>query len=153
MYCKIIVMGRLTADPELRHTPSNVPVTSFSVAVNRSYVTKSGDRQTDFFNLVAWRGQAEFICKYFKKGNCILVDGRLENRDYIDKNGAKQRVSEIIVENVSFTGEPKSTSYGNDNGQSYNNDFPNQVNSTSNAFENMEPSSFEEIEDDDDLPF
>ena len=153
MYCKIIVMGRLTADPELRHTPSNVPVTSFSVAVNRSYVTKNGDRQTDFFNLVAWRSQAEFICKYFKKGNCILVDGRLENRDYIDKNGAKQRVSEIIVENVSFTGEPKSTSYGNNNGQPYNNDFSNQVNSTSNAFENMEPSSFEEIEDDDDLPF
>lgn len=149
-------MGRLTADPELRHTPSNVPVTSFSVAVNRSYVTKNGDRQTDFFNLVAWRNQAEFICKYFKKGNCILVDGRLENRDYIDKNGIKQRVSEIIVENVSFTGEAKSTSYGNSNSQPYasnNNEFSNPTNSASNVFENMDPGSFEEIEDDDDLPF
>jgi len=108
MYCKIILMGRLTADPELRRTASNVPVASFSVAVNRPYQSKTaGERQSDFFNVVAWRSQAEFICKYFKKGNCILVDGRLETREYLDKNGIKQRVVEIVTENVSFTGESK----------------------------------------------
>lgn len=163
MYCKIIIMGRLTADPELRYTPSNVPVASFSVAVNRSYVSKNGERQTDFFNVVAWRSQAEFICKYFKKGNCILIDGRLENREYIDKNGSKQRISEIIVENVSFTGESKATagSYGpsqtiksNSNNDISGNGSPNyQQQSSVNSFDNLDSGSFEEIEDDDDLPF
>ena len=171
MFCRIVVMGRLTTDPELRNTPSNVSVTSFAIAVNRPYVNKNGERQTDFFNVVAWRNQAEFICKYFKKGNCILIDGRLENRDYIDKNGIKQRVSEIITENVSFTGERPVNNYNNNNmynnqsmnnqsmnNQSMNNGFmSNESNNFQqprpNSFENINPGSFEEIEGDDDLPF
>lgn len=153
-------MGRLTADPELRNTPTNVSVTSFSVAVNRSYTNKNGERLTDFFNVVAWRGQAEFICKYFKKGNCILIDGRLENREYIDKNGAKQRISEIIAENVSFTGEKAASSGLYNAGQpSVSAGFaPSGVGSVASeagvgSFENLDTGSFEEIEDDDDLPF
>ncbi len=145
-------MGRLTADPELRSTPSNFSVTSFSVAVNRPYSSKSGERQTDFFNVVAWRNQAEFICRYFKKGNCILIDGRLENREYVDKNGVKQRVTEIIAENVSFTGESKAVANGYA-GQApefgNNSDFKQ---GSANSFENLDSGSFEEI-DDDDLPF
>lgn len=159
MYCKIIVMGRLTADPELRNTASNIPVTTFSVAVNRPYVSKTGERATDFFNVVAWRNQADFVCKYFKKGNCILVEGRLENREYVDKNGVKQRISEIIAEAVSFTGESKAVAnnYGsqptvglaNASSSSNGEDFQKpQVNS----FDNLDTGSFEEI-DDDDLPF
>lgn len=162
MFCRIVVMGRLTTDPELRNTSSNVSVTSFAIAVNRPYVNKNGERQTDFFNVVAWRSQAEFICKYFKKGNCILIDGRLENRDYIDKNGIKQRVSEIITENVSFTGERPVNNYNNNNmmynNQSMNNGFMSNDPNTfqqprPNSFENINPGSFEEIEGDDDLPF
>ena len=164
MFCRIIVMGRLTTDPELRNTPTNVPVTSFAIAVNRSYVNKNGERQTDFFNVVAWRSQAEFICKHFKKGNCILIDGKLENRDYIDKNGVKQRVSEIITENVSFTGErPNNNMYGNQqinpnaNSNNTNNFANNEVNNyqngNANSLDNLNKGSFEEIEEDDDLPF
>lgn len=152
MYCRIIIMGRLTADPELRNTPSNVSVTSFSVAVNRSYTNKNGERLTDFFNVVAWRGQAEFICKYFKKGNCILIDGRLETREYIDKNGVKQRISEVIAENVSFTGEKQGSTNGS---SSFISSGVGSVASEPSvgSFENLDTGSFEEIEDDDDLPF
>ena len=87
MYSRVIVMGRITADLELRQTPSSVSVLSFRIAVNRPFVAKNGERATDFFNVVAWRAQAEFIAKYFKKGSLILVDGRLESREYVDKNG------------------------------------------------------------------
>ena len=113
MYSRVVIMGRLTSDPELRTTPSNTYVTSFCVAVNRSYVNKNGERPTDFFNVVAWRGQAEFVCRFFKKGNCILIDGKIENREFIDKNGIRQRISEIIAENVSFTGETKTVMANN----------------------------------------
>lgn len=152
MYCRVIVMGRLTSDPELRNTQSNVPVTSFSIAVNRSYTTKTGERPTDFFNIVAWRSQAEFICKYFKKGNCILIDGRLENREFDDRNGVRQRITEIIAENVSFTGEkpvnsqPKPAS----NVTSFMND---EQQTKANSFSNLDSGSFEELEGDEDLPF
>ena len=157
MYNRIIVMGRLTIDPELRHTPSNIPLTSFRVAVNRPFVNKNGERPTDFFNVVAWRSQAEFICKYFAKGNCILIDGRMENRDYIDKNGIKQYISEIIVENASFTGESRSTSpYGNDTrgrSDSLADPLSKSAQVADTSFDNLNPGSFEEIDDDGDLPF
>ncbi|MDR1354183.1 MAG: single-stranded DNA-binding protein [Oscillospiraceae bacterium] len=107
MYSKAIIMGRLTADPELRQTPANVTVTGFRVAVQRPFVNKGGERLTDFFAVVAWGKHAEFVAKHFKKGNMILVDGRLESREYVDKNGMNQRIFEIIAENVSFCGEPK----------------------------------------------
>ena len=139
MYSRVIVMGRLTADPELRQTQSSIPVVSFRVAVSRPFVSKTGERQTDFFSVVAWRGQAEFISKYFKKGNMILVDGRLESREYTDKNGANQRVVEIVVDTVSFTGESKGPeSFG----------VPKvEMNSGAGA------SDFKEIDEDEDLPF
>ena len=90
-----VIMGRLTAAPELRTTPNGVSVTSFSVAVDRSYSSRSGgERQTDFINVVAWRGTAEFICKYFQKGQMIAIDGSIQTRNYEDKQGNKRTAVE-----------------------------------------------------------
>ena len=90
MYNKVIIMGRLTADPELRQTPNNISVTSFTVACDRAY-SKSAERQTDFIDCVAWRSTAEFVCRYFKKGQMIAVNGSIQTRNYVDKNGNNHR--------------------------------------------------------------
>ncbi len=98
-----IIMGRLTADPELRTTQSGLSVTSFTVAVDRAY--KSGDeRQTDFINVVAWRGTADFVTKHFTKGQMIAVQGSIQTRNYEDKNGNKRIAVEIVADSVSFCG-------------------------------------------------
>ena len=99
-----ILMGRLTADPELKYTPNNVAVTSFTIAVDRSYVKSGEERQTDFIDIVAWRGAAEFICKYFRKGQMIAVQGAIQTRSYTDKEGVKRKAFEIVAEQVSFCG-------------------------------------------------
>ena len=99
----ITIMGRLTRDPELRRTGSGVAVTNFCVAVDRDYVAKDGgERKTDFINCFAWRGTGEFIAKYFTKGRMIVVDGRLEMRDWTDKDGNKRTSAEINVDNAYF---------------------------------------------------
>ncbi|MDD2956713.1 MAG: single-stranded DNA-binding protein [Oscillospiraceae bacterium] len=98
---KIILIGRLTADPEQKQTPSGVSVTTFTVAVNRPY-SKERESQADFISVVAWRQSAEFVCRYFQKGKPILVEGRLQSRDYTTKDGEKRRVWEVQAENVSF---------------------------------------------------
>ena len=96
------IMGRLTADPELRHTPNNVPVTSFSVAVARSFVRQGQERETDFINVVAWRSTAEFVCRYFKKGNMIAVNGSIQTRKYQDRDGNNRTAFEVVADNVHF---------------------------------------------------
>ena len=103
-----IIMGRLTADPELRKTPSDVSVTSFTVAVDRKY-NKDEEKIADFINVVAWRGSADFVCKYFKKGQMIAVQGEIQTRSYDDKDGIKRWVTEIIADNVSFCGSKPNT--------------------------------------------
>ena len=108
MYNRAVLMGRICNDLELRQTPTGVSVVQFRLAVDRSYQAKGEERKTDFFNIVAWRGTAEFITKYFSKGRMIIVDGELQTRQYEDKNGSTQTVVELIVDNASFTGEPKS---------------------------------------------
>lgn len=107
MLNNVSIMGRLTADPELKHTPSNVAVTTFTLAVNRSYVKKGEERQTDFIDFVAWRNTAEFICKYFKKGQLMVAKGSIQTRTYTDKEGKNRKVFEILAENVFFTGDAK----------------------------------------------
>ena len=103
MLNSVIIMGRLTADPELRTTPNGLSVTSFTVAVDRNY--KSGDeRQTDFISVVAWRGTADFVTRFFKKGQMIAVQGSLQVRNYEDKNGNKRTAYEVVADNVSFCG-------------------------------------------------
>lgn len=99
-----VIMGRITADPELRTTPNGVSVTSFTVAVDRSYQRTGEERQTDFINVVAWRNTAEFVSAYFRKGSMIAVQGSIQTRSYEDRNGNKRTAFEIVADNVSFCG-------------------------------------------------
>lgn len=104
----ITVMGRLTRDPELRHTQSGVPVASFSIACERDFKDKStGERITDFIDIVAWRSTGEFVSKYFTQGRMAVVSGRLQMRDWTDKEGNKRRSAEIVADSVYF-GDSKS---------------------------------------------
>ena len=102
MLNRITMTGRLCVDPELRTTQSNISVCSFRIANDRDYGSKDGEKETDFFDVVAWRATAEFICKYFKKGRLITVDGRLQTRGWQDKNGNNRTAIEIIVDNAYF---------------------------------------------------
>ncbi len=115
----IVIMGRLVRDPELRRTGSGVAVASFRVAVDRDFVPKDGgERKADFIDCVAWRQTGEFISKYFAKGRMIIVDGRLEMRDWTDKEGNKRTSAEIVVANAYF-GDNKRDDNGSYNGNNY----------------------------------
>lgn len=99
----IVIMGRLTRDPELRHTQNGTPVASFSLAVDRDFKDKqSGERATDFIDVVAWRSTGEFVSRYFTKGRMAVVEGRLQIRDWTDKDGNKRRSAEVVADNVYF---------------------------------------------------
>ena len=102
MLNKIIIMGRLTRDPELRRTGSGTAVTSFSLAVDRDFKSQSGEKETDFIDVVAWRSTAEFVSKYFTKGRMAVVEGRLQIRDWTDRDGGKRRSAEVVADNVYF---------------------------------------------------
>ena len=104
MLNKAIIMGRITANPELRQTQGGVSVLSFTVAVDSRFTNQNGERQTNFIHCVAWRNTAEFISKYFVKGQMIAVEGSLQSRSYVDKNGNNRSVLELVVENISFCG-------------------------------------------------
>lgn len=105
----VCLLGRLTADPELRHTQPQVPVTSFTVAVDRAYTPKGQDKQADFLNIVAWRQTAEFICRYFKKGQRIALQGSLQSRQYTDKEGNRRTAYEVVAEQAFFAESRSST--------------------------------------------
>jgi single-strand DNA-binding protein len=113
MFNRIILMGRLTKDPELKTTQSGITMCRFSIAVDRAY-SKGQEKQTDFFDITAWRQTAEFVSKYFSKGKCILIEGKLQNNNYTDQNGVKQYRNAIIADNVAFCGDK---SGGQQNGQ------------------------------------
>ena len=102
MLNKIILMGRLTRDPELRRTQSGTAVTSFSLAVDRDFKSQNGEKETDFIDVVAWRATAEFVSKYFTKGRMAVVEGRLQIRDWTDRDGGKRRSAEVVADNVYF---------------------------------------------------
>lgn len=119
---KVILMGRLTRDVEMRQTPSGISLARFSLAVDRSYTGKDGQRQTDFINCVAWRQTGEFIARYFGKGRMIAVVGSIQSRSWDGQDGKKQYATEVIVEEAFFTGSKTETggnSFGNNGG--YNN--------------------------------
>lgn len=137
----VILMGRLTADPELRHTPNNVPVTSFTLAVNRDYVKQGAERVADFIDIVAWRNTAEFVSKYFRKGQLIAVQGSLQTRTYTDKDGNNRKAFEIVADNVYFA-EPKR-----------DNASPRMENEPVPSFTNADTGDFEELQEEEDLPF
>ena len=115
MLNKIILMGRLTRDPELRRTQSGTAVTSFSIACDRDFKSQSGEKETDFIDIVAWRGTAEFVSKYFAKGRMAIVEGRLQIRDWTDNNGGKRRSAEVVADNIYF-GDSKRDSAPGDYG-------------------------------------
>jgi len=114
MFNKVILMGRICHDLELKTTPSGVSVLSFRIAVDRNYQVKGEERKADFFNVVAWRSTAEFVAKYFAKGRMIMVDGELQTRQYVDKNNVTQNITEIVADSIHFTGEkpPQQQTYG-----------------------------------------
>ncbi len=108
-----VIMGRLVADPELRTTPNGISVTSFCVAVDRSFVKAGEERKADFINVVAWRQTADFVTRYFHKGSMIAVQGSIQTRSYEDKNGNKRTAVEIVADNVSFCGSKSEQGGGN----------------------------------------
>ena len=134
MLNRIIVMGRLTRDPELRHTQSGTAVAAFTVAVDRDFKDKnSGEKSTDFIDVVAWRQTGEFVSRYFAKGRMAVVEGRLQIRDWTDKEGNKRRSAEVVADNVYF-GDSKRD--------------------TEDAGAYQQPDRFADLADDnDDLPF
>lgn len=148
MLNSVILMGRLTADPELRHTPNDIPVTSFTLAVNRSYAKAGTDRSTDFIDIVAWRGTAEFVSRYFSKGQLVAVEGSIQTRTYQDKEGKNRKVFEVIANNVHFAESKRDTASNTSNIDS---NF--STGNIGNSFENGNIDDFKEIPMDDDLPF
>ena len=113
MLNKVFIMGRLTRDPELRRTQSGTAVTSFSLAVDRDFKSQGGEKETDFIDVVAWRSTAEFVAKYFTKGRMAVVEGRLQIRDWKDKDGNNRRSAEVVADNIYF-GDSKRDGAGSD---------------------------------------
>lgn len=172
---KVILIGRITKDPELRNTPTGVPVVSFTIAVNRTYQDKNGERQADFINCIAWRNQAENLARYIRKGGLIAVDGSIQTRSYDDQNGVRRFVTEVMVNQVTFLeskkdngnefGDFNQTYSNNYQSNNYNNNYqsmnyPNQNNygKPSNQAPQKEENPFDDIDNafdisSDDLPF
>lgn len=116
----IVLMGRLTRDPELRRTGTGIPVTTFSLAVDRDFgKTETGERETDFIDIVTWRGTAEFVSKYFAKGRMAVVSGRLQIRNWTDKEGNRRRSAEVVADNVYFGDSKRDNAESSYGGQSY----------------------------------
>ena len=111
---KVILIGRLTKDPELRRTPTDVSVVQFTIAVNRPFQQQNGERQADFINCVAWRNQAENLAKYIKKGGQIAVEGSIQTRSYDDPNGVRRFVTEVIASQITFLESRRTDSGYND---------------------------------------
>lgn len=138
-----VIMGRLTADPELRTTGTGISVCSFSVAVDRRF-SSGGERQTDFINCVAWRQTAEFISRYFHKGSMIAINGSIQQRQYTDKDGNKRNAFEIVVDNANFCGSKAESGTGSSSASQQ----------APASFSNADTGDFQEISmSDDDLPF
>ena len=140
----VTLMGRLTADPEVRTTTTGKSVCTFSIAVDRSFAKAGEQRQTDFINIVAWESQANFISRYFGKGSMIAIQGSIQTRNYEDKNGNKRTAFEVIAREVSFCGSKAETGSVAPAAAA-----PAQA----PAYQTAAPVDFEEIEDDEDLPF
>ncbi len=126
---KVVLIGRLTRDPELRYTGSNIPVATFTLAVNRAFSNQQGEREADFINIVVWRKQAENVKNYLTQGSQAAVEGRLQTRSYDDQNGQKRYVTEVVADNVEFLGSKNSSN--------------NTNNSSSSAGNHAEPSPYD----------
>lgn len=150
MINNVVLMGRLTHEPELRVTPNNISVVRFGLAVERSYSTKGEERKTDFVDVTAWRQTAEFICRYFHKGSMIALQGAIQTDNYTDKDGNKRKSVQVVADGVSFCGS-KAENEGKEAPYT-----PQVDNAPKAVYKGQQPfADFEEIldDDDDDLPF
>ena len=149
---KVVLLGRLAADPELRQTGTGISVTSFSIAVDRPYI-KGNERQTDWIDIVAWRNTAEFVCKYFQKGSPIIVEGSIQTRNWEDKAGQKRKSVEIIADSIEFVPRTKdSSSSFRDNGGERPEFAPPIAEPAPVVYSAGEAEDFTVV-DDEDLPF
>lgn len=143
---KVILCGRLTAEPELKTTPSGVSVTTFNIAVNRKYQSRGegGAPQADFISVVAWRQTAEFITRYFSKGNAICITGSIQTRTWQDQQGNKRYITEVVADEAMFVDNKTESAAGQ---------FQAPAPAQSPAFQPQQAPQFEELKPDDDLPF
>lgn len=174
MYNRVILMGRLTADPELRQTQSGISMCRVSIAVERGYAKQGEEKKTDFFDVTFWRQTADFVCRYFSKGRMIHVEGKLQNDNYTDQNGVKHYRNVIIAESVDFCGDKSNNQqngYQNQQQGNYQNQYqPNDYQQPQQPQQYQQPqqpmyaapapppaigdmSDFEEILSDGDTPF
>lgn len=145
MINNVTLMGRLTYEPELKLTPSGISVCRFQIAVDRNYTPKGEERKADFIDCVAWRGTADFVNKYFRKGSMIALEGSLQTENYTDKDGNKRKSVSVVVKEISFCGG-KSESGNNGKGNQYKQPAPTYAAADNSDFEEI-------VDDDDDLPF
>ncbi len=154
MINRAILVGRLTRDPELRRTSNDIPVTSFTLAVNRTFKNQQGEQEADFIQCVVWRRQAENVAQYVKKGSLVGVEGRIQTRSYDDQDGVRKFIVEVVADSVQFL-EPKGTQ-PSDNTYEQSNYAPPQKNNTHQQ-QNKPKNSDDDLKDidiaDDDLPF
>lgn len=147
----VAIMGRLVADPELRTTPAGVNVCQFRIACDRNFARQGEQRQADFVDIVAWRAQADFVCKYFSKGSLIAINGRIQTRNYQDKNGNNRTAFAVVAENINFGGSKGTNKQVDEGGEAA---------PRSDAWPKADPPAnyggvddFAVIDDNDDLPF
>ncbi|WP_018663462.1 single-stranded DNA-binding protein [Heyndrickxia acidiproducens] len=166
MMNRVVLVGRLTKDPDLRYTPNGVAVATFTLAVNRTFTNQQGEREADFINCVVWRKQAENVANYLKKGSMAGVDGRIQTRNYEGQDGRRVYVTEVVAESVQFL-EPRNAGHDRGGSQDYGNNqgtpFPGQNQSQNQNQRNQNHSKFDEDPfsndgqpidiSDDDLPF
>ena len=142
----VAIMGRLVADPELKITPAGISVCTFRIACDRNFVQQGQQRQADFIDVVAWRHNADFLCKYFAKGSMVAVQGRLQTWQYQDRNGSNRTAVEVVADSLSFAGSNKKPG-----GQAV--EPPSNSPETTSAYSQGSAEDFEVIDDNDDLPF
>lgn len=147
----VAIMGRLVADPELKTTPAGINVCTFRIACDRSFVQQGQQRQADFIDVVAWRHNADFLCKYFAKGSMVAVQGCLQTRQYQDRNGNNRTAVEVVAESLSFAGSSKKPGGQavDDGGEAP----PSSRSDPASGYSQGSAEDFEIIEDSDDLPF
>ncbi|MCI8653535.1 MAG: single-stranded DNA-binding protein [Angelakisella sp.] len=149
MFNKAILIGRLTADPELKQTTSGIYLVNFQIAVDRRFKGQDGERKADFITIVCWRQQAEFVSKYFHKGDAIGIEGTIQTRNYEDRQGNKRTAVEVVADNVFFVGGKSSGSAGPAMQAVPATPAP----AAPVAYSSGAASDFEEVETDNDLPF
>lgn len=153
----IAIVGRLVADPELRTTPAGYSVCSFRIACDRSYAQQGYERQADFIDIVAWRQQADFVSRYFQKGSMIAIDGRLQTRNYQDKNGNSRTAVEVVANNISFAGAKRQDAQRAPSYEQQTTSYVQQAKAAQNVpqstYTQGSMDDFAVINDDDDLPF